>query len=94
MINEGKQNSCNDNELGESIMKGLKQAIEKLKQGFDTAVMSLQEFEKQREVVREKAKEIEELEHRKKHCKNYLELKQINRKLNVLKYRQGRKWRA
>lgn len=31
-------------------------------------------------------KQIEILERKKKHCKNYLELKQIDRKLNSLKY--------
>lgn len=31
----------------------------------------------------EEGKEIAILEQRKKHCKNYLELKQINRRLNI-----------
>lgn len=34
----------------------------------------------------DETKEIVMLEERKKHCKNYLELKQINRRLNVLKF--------
>lgn len=34
----------------------------------------------------DETKEIMMLEERKKHCKNYLELKQINRRLNVLKF--------
>lgn len=36
----------------------------------------------------DETKEIVMLEERKKHCKNYLELKQINRRLNVLKFRK------
>ena len=32
------------------------------------------------------AKRIDDLERRKKHCKNYLELKQINRELQELKF--------
>ena len=39
----------------------------------------------------EEAKEIAILEQRKKHCKNYLELKQINRRLNLLKLKQGKR---
>lgn len=39
----------------------------------------------------EEGKEIVILEQRKKHCKNYLELKQINRKLNLLKFKQGKR---
>lgn len=39
----------------------------------------------------EETKEIAILEQRKKHCKNYLELKQINRRLNILKFKQGRR---
>lgn len=38
-------------------------------------------------------KEIAILEQRKKHCKNYLELKQINRRLNILRFEQGRRRR-
>lgn len=34
---------------------------------------------------------IEQLERRKKHCKNYLELKQIDRKLNELKRNKGKR---
>ena len=43
------------------------------------------------QVVVDKAKEIAELEHRKKHCKNYLELKQIDKRLNVLKFKQSKR---
>jgi hypothetical protein len=35
--------------------------------------------------------EIAILEQRKKHCKNYLELKQINRSLNILKFKQNKR---
>lgn len=35
----------------------------------------------------EDVKEIVILEQRKKHCKNYLELKQIDRRLNILKFK-------
>nr|DAX35103.1 MAG TPA: hypothetical protein [Bacteriophage sp.] len=38
----------------------------------------------------DEAKRITILEKRKKHCKNYLELKQINRELNVLKFKKMR----
>lgn len=43
------------------------------------------------QVVVDEVKEIAELEHRKKHCKNYLELKQINKRLNVLKFKQSKR---
>lgn len=39
----------------------------------------------------EEGKEIAILEQRKKHCKNYLELKQINRRLNILKFKQNKR---
>lgn len=39
----------------------------------------------------EEGKEIAILEQRKKHCKNYLELKQINRMLNTLKFKQNKR---
>ena len=39
----------------------------------------------------DEAKRITILEERKKYCKNYLELKQINRELNVLKFKKRRK---
>lgn len=39
----------------------------------------------------EEGKEIAILEQRKKHCKNYLELKQIDRRLNILKFKQNKR---
>lgn len=39
----------------------------------------------------EEGKEIAILEQRKKNCKNYLELKQINRRLNILKFKQNKR---
>lgn len=42
----------------------------------------------------EEGKETAILEQRKKHCKNYLELKQINRRLNILKFKQNKRSRG
>lgn len=39
----------------------------------------------------EEGKEIAILKQRKKHCKNYLKLKQINRRLNILKFKQNKR---
>lgn len=37
------------------------------------------------------AKRIDDLERRKKHCRNYLELKQINRELQSLKFNKSKR---
>lgn len=78
--NEGEQNPIED----------IKRAVEMLAGCCTSAITSLQELAEQNKVVIEEAKEIAILEQRKKHCKNYLELKQINRRLNLLKFKQGR----
>lgn len=79
--NEGEQNPIED----------IERAFEMLAGCCASAITSLQELAEQNKVVIEEAKEIAILEQRKKHCKNYLELKQINRRLNLLKFKQGRK---
>lgn len=61
-----------------------------LEQCSDT-ITSLQDLEQLREQQQmEEEKEILVLERRKKYCKNFLELKQINRELSLLKFRKNK----
>lgn len=79
-------------DTGEQIpIEDIKRAFEMLAGCCTNAITSLQELAEQNKVVIEEAKEIAILEQRKKHCKNYLELKQINRRLNLLKFKQGKR---
>lgn len=57
----------------------------------DTAGTSLKRLADLCSTQIEEGKEIAILEQRKKHCKNYLELKQINRSLNILKFKQNKR---
>lgn len=79
------------NEIEQSPWEELERALQMLGQCCTNTIPALQELAEQSSVVIEEAKEIAILEQRKKHCKNYLELKQINRKLNLLKFKQGRR---
>lgn len=83
------QNSYN--ELERNLIDDIKREFEILGQRCANAVTSLQELVEQNKIVIEEAKEVAILEQRKKYCKNYLELKQINRRLNLLKFEQRRK---
>lgn len=68
---------------------------------FDECVEQLKKFSEQcsdtitslqdlAQLLKEEEKEILVLERRKKYCKNFLELKQINRELNLLKFRKNK----
>lgn len=69
----------------------LEKAIETLAQKCADGIKSLRELAEQNKI--EEVKEIAILEDRKKYCKNYLELKQINKKLNLLKFKKRKKGR-
>lgn len=66
-------------------------ALRMFAQAIIDTVNTLKRFAELCSIQIEEAKEIAILEQRKKHCKNYLELKQINRRLNLLKFKQGRR---
>lgn len=69
----------------------LEKALETLAQKCVDGIKSLKELAEQNKIVIEEEKEIAILEERKKYCKNYLELKQINKKLNLLKFKKRKK---
>lgn len=69
-------------------MQKLKIAVEQCAKSFENISMKLNAL-KQSEM--EKSIKISNLEARKKHCKNYLELKQIDRELNALKFGRRKK---
>lgn len=71
----------------------LEKALETLAQKCVDGIKSLKELAEQNKIVIEEEKEIAILEERKKYCKNYLELKQINKKLNLLKFKNRKKGR-
>lgn len=71
----------------------LEKALETLVQKCVEGTKSLKELVEQNKIVIEEVKEIAILEDRKKYCKNYLELKQINKKLNLLKFKKRKKGR-
>ena len=87
-VDREQQNSYNEGE--QNPIEDFERALEMLAGCCTNAITPLQELAEQNKVVIEEAKEIAILEQRKKHCKNYLELKQINRRLNILKFKQGR----
>ena len=91
-VDREQQNSYNEGEQNpiEDFERAL-EALEMLAGCCTNAITSLQELAEQNKVVIEEAKEIAILEQRKKHCKNCLELKQINRRLSLLKFKQGRR---
>lgn len=62
-------------------LKGLKESAEQM-----TTPLSLLKDALQNNSEIDDAKRIADLERRKKHCKNYLELKQINSELQELKF--------
>ena len=66
----------------------LEKALEILAQKCVDGIKSLAKLAEQNKIVIEEEKEIAILEDRKKYCKNYLELKQINKKLNLLKFKK------
>ena len=74
-------------EFKESIQK-FKVAIEQCTENF-RGLFDAIDVLKENEI--EKSIKIANLEVRKKHCKNYLELKQIDRELNSLKFRRRKK---
>ena len=80
-----------DNELEQNPIEDIKRAFQMLGQCCTDTVTALQELAEQNMVAIEEAKEIAILEQRRKHCKNYLELKQMDRRLNILKFKQGRR---
>ena len=70
----------------------LEKALETLEQKCVDGIKSLKELKELTEQNKiEEEKEIAILEERKKYCKNYLELKQINKKLNLLKFKKRKK---
>ena len=71
-------------ELKES-MKKLKIAAEKCVTSLGSLFKELNKLQEIQESEIEKSIKIVNLERRKKHCKNYLELKKIDRELNSLK---------
>lgn len=83
------QNSYN--ELEQNLIDDIKREFEILGQRCANTITSLQELAEQNKIVIEEAKEVAILEQRKKYCKNYLELKQINRRLNILKFKQNKR---
>ena len=88
-VDREQQNSYNEGE--QNPIEDIKRAFEMLAGCCTNAITSLQELAEQNKVVIEEAKELQFLEQRKKRCKNYLELKQINRRLSLLKFKQGRR---
>lgn len=88
-VDRERQNSYNEGE--QNPIEDTKRAFEMLAGCCTNVITSLQELAEQSEVVIEETKEIAILEQRKKHCKNYMELKQINRRLSLLKFKQGRR---
>ena len=91
--NEGEQNPI-EGITTEDIKRAFKMLGQLGRCCTDTVTAlqeALQELAEQNKVVIEEAKELAILEQRKKHCKNYLELKQINRRINLLKFKQGRR---
>ena len=89
-VDREQQNSYSYNEGEQNPIEDIKRAFEMLAGCCTNAITSLQELAEQNKVVIEEAKEAAILEQRKKHCKNYLELKQINRRLNLLKFKQNK----
>ena len=79
------------NKLEQNLTEDIKRAFQMLGQCCTDTITTLQELAEQNRVVIEGSKEIAILEQRRKHCKNYLELKQINRRLNLLKFKQRRR---
>lgn len=63
------------------LLPGLANKVDLLKELADSTVVS--DFEEEKRIV--------ELEQRKKHCRNYLELKQINRELQSLKFNKSKR---
>lgn len=83
-----------DNELEQNLTNltdDIERAFQMLGQCCTYTITALQELAEQNRAVIEEEKEVAILEQRKKYCKNYLELKQINRRLNLLKFKQGRR---
>ena len=94
-VDREQQNGHGHNELEQSQWYELERAIKLLGQCCTNTIPALQEalqeLAEQSSVVIKETKEIAILEQRRKHCKNYLELKQINRRLNLLKFKQRRR---
>ena len=80
-----------DNELEQNLTEDITRALQMMGQCCTDTITALQELEEHSRVAIEETKEIAILEQKKKHCKNYLELKQINRKLNLLKFEQSKR---
>lgn len=59
-------------------IKALNEPVKQMKTSFDGVLQNISEIDDTKRIV--------DLERRKKHCKNYLELKQINRELQELKF--------
>lgn len=89
MYVDREQQNCY-NELEQNLIN-MKRTFKTLGQCCINTITALQELAEQKKIVTEEAKEIAILEQRKKRCKNYLELKQINRKLNLLKFKQRKR---
>lgn len=66
-------------------------ALRMFTQATVDTVDTLKRFAELCSIQIEEGKEIAILEQRKKHCKNYLELKQIDRRLNILKFKQNKR---
>lgn len=88
-VDREQQNVYNEPE--QSLLEDITQAFQMMGQCCKNTITALQELEEYSRVTIEETKEIAILEQRKKHCKNYLELKQINRKLNLLKFEQSKR---
>lgn len=93
-VDREQQNSYNELEQiinGLNISDDMADALRIFAQSVDDTANILKRLAELCYVQIEEAKEIAILEQRKKYCKNYLELKQINRRLNILKFKQGRR---
>ena len=93
-VDREQQNSYN--KLEQNLVEDIKRAFETLGQCCVDATEMLRELSERNDILGvliEEAKEIAILEQRRKYCKNYLELKQIDRRLNLLKFKQGKRRR-
>lgn len=93
-VDREQQNSYNELEQmikGLNISDDMEDALRIFAQSVVDTENALKRYKELCSVQIEEAKEIAILEQRKKYCKNYLELKQINRRLSILKFKQGRR---
>lgn len=66
-------------------------AVRLFEQQTSQAIEQLNTLIKECSVIIEESQQIAILKQRKKHCRNFLERKQIERELNKLKFKQGKR---